>query len=163
MTKVGANHPKILLTIRLHKHSPLGHQFLPVFFGFQTSHRSILLLRDHREDFDREPREHGFWIRAVHNLGQPLTLLRSNIRGRGDPMSRIDQEEYENLSVTGLGVVFQVEWLYHVLIQVRERDASMSLGDDVTYILYQRRMPETRSLNLRIVELWTLHAYRSIQ
>jgi len=43
--------------------------------------------------------------------------------------------------VTGSGGILQLEWLDLVLIQVREGNASMSFGDDVTDILDQSRIP----------------------
>lgn len=137
-TRVNArtNHLKVSISSMLHKYSPLSHQFFPVFFSVRASHRSIILLRDHRENFCREPCERGVRAHTVHSLGNPLALLGRNIRGRKNPLGWINQEEDEDSSVTGSGGILQVEWLDLMLIQVRKGNTSMSFGDNVTDILH---------------------------
>ena len=68
-----------------------------------------ILLRDHREDFDRKLPKHGVRTRAVHGICRPLALLGCNVRGRGHPLGWIYQEEDKDLSVTGPGGILQVE------------------------------------------------------
>lgn len=83
----------------------------------------------------------------MHNLCNPLGLLGRDVRGRRNSLGWIDQEEDQDLSVSGFGGVLQVEWLDLMLIQVREGDASVSLRDNVTNILDQRRVPERAPFN----------------
>ena len=75
------------------------------------------------------------YICISRSLGHPPALLRCNIRSGGNPLGRIDQKKDEDFPVTRFGWILQVEWLNLMLIQVRERDASVSLGDNVSDIL----------------------------
>ena len=89
----------------------------------------------HREDLDREPRKGKARVCIVRDLNHPLALLRCNIRGERNPPGGINQEKDEDFLVTGLCGILQVERLNLALIQVRERDASVSLGDNVADLL----------------------------
>ena len=142
----GSNRAEISPGVLLHRYSPLRHQFLPILLSLQTSHRPIVLIRDHLDKFNGKSREGRVLACVTHGLGSPLALLRPNIGSRKDPMCRVDQEEYEDPAVTRLGGIFQAEWLYTVLIQVRERDTSVSFRDHIADILHTRAEPDTRSL-----------------
>lgn len=136
-----ANLPKEISIVLLHEYGPLVHQLLPIFLGLPTAHSLTSPLRNYAEDFDRKLRKCRICIRTVHSLHNPLTLLGCNIRGRGDSPSRINQKEDEDFLVTRFCRVLQVEWLNQILIQVREYDASMGLGDDITDLFSQFRVP----------------------
>lgn len=135
--RMGANHPKVFLIVLFHEYSPLAHQFLPVFFGLRAAHTPIVPLRDHREDLGRESCKCGVRARGAHSLRHPIALLGCNIRGGRDLPGRINQEEHKDFPATGFGRVLQLEWLDLMLIQVRECDTSVGLGDDITDILDQ--------------------------
>jgi len=136
--------PKVSPVTLLCGHFPLEHQFLPVFLGFQTSHRTLVLVRDHREEFDGKLRDSGILTCIIHGVDGPFTLLGRHIRGGKDLLCRIDQEQDEGLAVTWLGGILQTEWLHLVLVQVRERDASVGLGDHVADTLHTRGVPDTQ-------------------
>lgn len=54
---------------------------------------------------------------------------------------RVDEEEHEDLAVTGLGGIFQSEGRDEVLVEVRECDASVFLRDDLADVLHARLVP----------------------
>ena len=85
-------------------------------------------------------------VSVVHSLGNPLALLRHHVRGGKDLPCRIDQEKDENLAVTRFGGIVQAEWLDLVLVQVRERDASVGFGDHIANTLHARGVPNTQVL-----------------
>jgi len=156
--------PEVSAVVLLDGYDPLRHQFLPIFLGFQTSHRHIVLLRDHREEFNGKFRETRVLACVTHSLGNPLALLRCNVRGRKDPLCRIDQEEDEDLPVTRFRGILQLEWLDPVLVQVRECDASVGFGDHITDILHTRASPDTRDPQFTGLEgrrSWETHIFIS--
>ena len=124
-------HVRITQGIPVREHSPLTHQSPSVFFSIQTRPRSIIHLRYYREDLDRKPRKGRACVCIVHGLGHPLALLRCNVRGGRDLLGGINQEKDKDFPVTRFCGILQVERLDLVLIQVRERDASVSLDDHV--------------------------------
>ena len=79
----------------------------------------------------------------MHGFGKPLVLLGRHVRSGKDPLCRIDQEEDEDPAVTRFGRVLQPEWLDLVLVQVRERDASVGFRDYIADILDTYGIPDT--------------------
>ena len=136
--------PEVTPVTFLHGYFPLRHQFLPVFLSFRTSHPTLGLVQDHREEFNGKFRESGILICVIHLTSYPFALLGRHIRGGKDLLCRIDQEQDEDLVVTWLGGILQTEWLHLVLVQVRERDASVGLGDHVADTLHTRGVPDTQ-------------------
>ena len=83
---------------------------------------------------------------AMRGLINPPTLLRPHIRGRKDPLHRVDQEEDEDPAVSRFRGILQPEWLDLVLVQVRECDASVSFRDHIANILHTRGVPGMNTL-----------------
>ena len=138
-----AGPPEIRPVVLLHGYDPLKHQPIPVFVSFQSSHCSLILTRDHREEFKGEFRKPRILTSLIHSVGNPLLLLRHNIRGGKDLPRGIEQEEDEYLAVTRFGGILQAEWLDLVLVQVRKRDTSMGLGDHIAHALHTRGVSDT--------------------
>ena len=136
--------PKVSPIVFFYGHKPLRHQCLPIFLGFQTSHRPLGLIRDHREDLIGKLRKTRVRTCATHGFDEPLALLGYHVRGGKDLLHRIDQEEDEDLAVTRFRGILQLERLDLVLIQIRECDASVGFGDHVPDVLHTWGVPGTR-------------------
>jgi len=137
------NRAEIRPGVLLHRQDPLRHQFLPILLSFRTSHQPIVRSQDHLEKFGGKVRESGVLTCVTHNLGNPLALLRPNVGGRRNHMCRIDQEEGKDLAVTRFCRILQAEGLDPMLVQVRERDASVGFRDHIADILHTRAVPDT--------------------
>lgn len=61
--------------------------------------------------------------RIKHRFASPVTLLGRDIRRRWDPVFGIDQEQHDDLAVTRLGRVDELEWRQFMLIDVWEGNA----------------------------------------
>ena len=57
---------------------------------------------------------------------------------------RVDEEEYEDLAVTGLGGIFQSEGRDEVLVDIREGDAPVLFSGDLADVLHTVLLPERR-------------------
>ena len=134
--------PKVSPIVFFYRHKPLRHQCLPIFLRFQTSHRPLGFIRDHREDLIGKLRKTRVRTCATHGFDEPLALLGYHVRGGKDLLRRIDQEEDEDLAVTRFGGILQLEWLDLVLIQIRECDASVGFGDHIANVLHTWRVPD---------------------
>ena len=155
-----ANPPEVMPVILPSSYDPLRHQFHPVLLSFRTSHRPLILTRDHREQFNGKFRKTRILTGVIHSIGDPFALLRCHVCGGENPLCRIDQEEDEDLAVTRFGGILQAEWLDLVLVQVWECDASVGFGDHVADILDTRGVTDKQIVQLTGFgrgQRWVMH------
>ena len=65
----------------------------------------------------------------------PRLLLRWDVARRDNPLQRVDKEEAENLAVSRLRAIGELERLDAVLVDVRERDALPLLYNNMSELL----------------------------
>ena len=89
----------------------------------------------------------------MRDIGQSVVLLRSDVRGGWDGVSRVDEEECQYFAMTRFLWIDKLERLYLVLVEVGKRDAAIGFRDHIPDFLDIWEGPEETSLE-RVFGLW---------